>query len=252
MAASCAGTSPVNSDPEDHQEVVDKSRRERTIVISLDTIFNAGIPYAIIRSAPVVLPGRINGVGADIYSLAGRHLLYTTPVNLYGDHYVSYRFDDGRYVDTAYIGYHESMLEDARTIVRADLLARDSINQDQARAFVRIHPKPPYRERRWGEMVTRDRSQAITIREGEIWQTGVRIGRYDTTSFTVSGLSFNQVSIYYTDSAHCATITHETEPADTSAAVFTTRDTKMHHVAGESQTPLLQTVIWYLVRQSYL
>jgi hypothetical protein len=250
--ASCGGTSPVNSDPEDHAEVVDRSRRERTIVISLDTIFNEGVPYAIIRSAPFVLAGRMKGVGADIYSLSGRYLMFTVPVNLYGDHYVSYRFNDGRYVDTAYIAYHESMLEDARTIVRAGLLSHDSINQPQAESFVRQHPEPPYRARGWGERVTRDKGQGIILQGKEIWQTGVRIGRYDTTSFTVSGLSFAQISIYYADSVHCATLTHEVAPADTSAALFTTRDLKLYQVRKNPQRTLLQTVLWYLVDMDYL
>jgi hypothetical protein len=252
MVAACGGTSPVNSDPEDHAEVVDRSRREGTVVISLDTIFNIGVPYAVIRSAPSVLPGRINGVGAEIHTLSGANVMYTIPVALYGDHYVSYRFDDGRYVDTAWIGYHESMLEDARTIVRAGLLSRDSINQPQARAFVLQHPKPAYRERRRGEMVTRDRSPMVMIREREIWQSGVRIGRYDSTGFTLSGLSFSQFTINYIDSAQCATITYEIAPADTSSAVVTTRDGKPHVVRSEASTPLLRTVVWYLVRQSYL
>jgi hypothetical protein len=98
--------------------------------------------------------------------------MFTLPISLYGDHYVSYRFNDGRYIDT--------------------------------------------------------------------------------TSFSVSGLSFAQISIYYADSVHCATITHEVAPSDTGAAVFTTSDLKIHQVKRDGSPSLLQTVLRFLVDRNYL
>lgn len=252
LVAACGGPSPVNSDPEDHAEIVDQSRREGTVVISLDTIFNAGVPHAVIRSEPEVLPGRAKGVGSKVWLLSGRQAIHIAPVVLYGDHYICYRFNDGSYVDTAYIAYHESMLADTRTIVTSRLLTRDSIDGAKAYAFVQAHPKPPYREPRRGEIVVRDKNQPIVINKGEIWQTGVRIGRYDSTSFAVAGFTFAQLSIYHVDTVHCATVTHGLAPADSVASLYTVRDKKSRDVKRTQGTPLLQTVLRYLVDQSYL
>lgn len=251
MAGAC-GVSSVNHDPREHLAVVDHSRIKGVVVISLDTIFSSGVPYAVIRSSPVVLAGRERGTGAHVHDLTGARVVRILPVSLYGEHYVSYRFDDGRFIDTAYLPYHETLLHDAEMIVRGGLLSRDGINQVQAREFVEQYPKPHYREPERGDMVPRDRSRRITVRRGEIWQTGVKIGSYDSTGITVSGIPCAQINIRYIDSSPCATVTYSVKPADSSAGVVTTRDRRSHLVNMEPKVSLLETTLSFLVREGYL
>lgn len=252
LGSACGVTSPVNDDPDDHQEVVENSRRDGTVVISLDTIFDTGVPHAVIRSAPKVLPGRVKGVGSEIFLLSGVQAVRIIPEVLYGDHYLRYELEEGGFATTAYLGYQESILSDARTVVGARLLTRDSINRNQALAFALLHPKPAYRAPRRGEMVTRDRDQAITLGEGEVWQTGLLVGRYDTASFALGGARYMQVSLYYVDSVHCATITHGVKPGDSVAAVYTVRDRRSYSVDGAPPKALLKTVVEFLVAKLYL
>ena len=253
VLAGCDMASSVNTDPDAHSEVVDRSRRDGTIVISLDTVFSSGQPYAVMVSEPVTLPGRVRPVGSRILLLSGAPAIRIVPIVLYGDHYLAWQFDDGRFIDTAYTAYQESMLNDAQTLVRAQLLERDAIARPSAQAFVLANGKPPYREPRRSELVVRDKSQPISVTTSrQIWQTGVRIGHYDSTAFSIGGMWFHQISIYHIDSTHCATSTNAAHPADTSAAVFTTRDRKSRDVRRPEDTPLLQGVLWYLVNQSYL
>lgn len=252
LATACGGTNPVNSDPDDHAAVVEQSRRDGTVVISLDTIFASGRAYALIKAAPVTLPGRVRGTGSIVSLLTGMPAIHVVPIALYGDHYISYRFDDGRFIDTAYLPYNEGILADATTIVKNKLLTPDSIATSFAQGFVLTHPRPAYREPSRGELVVRDKSQPIITTRNEIWQTGVRIGRYDSTAFALAGFTFAQINVYLVDSTHCATITHGLSPADTVAAVVTVVDATSRDVRRGSGDSLLQAVLWFLVRGGYL
>lgn len=252
LLLACGETSPVNTDPERHAEVVDRSRREGTVVISLDTIFDAGTPYAVILEDPVVLPGRVWGAGSRVMLLSGEQAIHIIPIVLYGDHYVSYRFSHGSFADTAYLEYHESMLSDAQRVVNGRLLTPGGLDTVMVRAFVELHRKPPFREPRRGEQVVRDRNQAISRTKDEIWQTGVRIGRFDSTGFAIAGLTFAQITVYHIDSVHCATITHGIYPADTLASVHTASDKVTRNVTRGNGKNMFESVLWYLVNQSYL
>jgi hypothetical protein len=253
LLASC-GAGRLNTDMSSHAGLVAESRAEGSIVLSMDTIFKAGVPYGIVK----VKPANMFQDDLIVYSLNGNeviNIVQSSPKK--GDKtWQEYKFLDASANGSAFIEYAMSKMTVVDRIVESDLLNPNGLNSENASRFILRWPDPDNRPKapEANRMVSRDRTRNIedNFTEKKITQGGVVIGTYTTSRANVNGTDFTTATIYYMDGTICAVAKFKTF-ASNFTEVTTTKDNQTHTIDGSyaNRSNIQQAAAW-LVEKLYL
>ncbi len=231
-----------------HHARVYASKREGTVILSLDTIYNKGIPYAIL-----VKKKQLPYHDYILYSLKREQLAYIQSKvtgGSWGTEYYAFRFDrSGKVAEPEkYVTFH---LE--KEIVAYNLVEGNAINPFGELNFLKKYPPKfsgtdyvaPDPGTPTGDIyatVQRDRSQKILVAEGNIYQDYRLIGKYKPSE---AGLRF------YLPGGIMAAEALETEPGSGKWRLSSFKDKKEHtlQTAGDKS---LEEIIQFLAEKEYL
>ncbi|HEY3876342.1 MAG TPA: hypothetical protein VGM92_12775 [Candidatus Kapabacteria bacterium] len=259
ILASCGG-SYYNTEREDHKEWVDYSRTNKTTVVSLDTVFRYGMPYALVTKSSwtfgpfIVIIQALNGTD---------HVDITNP----GDRNATqYRIVMDTGIFTAVISGFPTFPFCVNPIVNADLFDTNGTRFNNVIAFCDANP-PPNREVNEirfkhdvktfsGQVIARSKNSAATFDEGGgIFQGGRQIGRFEKAEIPKEPESKTRCiryHVYYMDGTACADVSYGTQMSDGVETVVTANDGIENELQRESENGGIQNFIDYLIDQEYL
>jgi hypothetical protein len=133
MVAACGG-SYYNLDRADHKEWVDYSRDNKTIAISMDTVFRSGVPYALVTQRNWTFGDFI----VEIYALNGGDRVQITEPGHAG--FTQYLIQGAHSLDTACIIDFPTFPFCVNPLVTADLFGLAGLNLDNVKAFCVANP----------------------------------------------------------------------------------------------------------------
>jgi hypothetical protein len=116
-----------------HQKEVAKSKQKNSVVWSLDTIFNNGLPYCIMKKKNKSFFGGYEG---DFYALNGKNAFYAKTMTELG-----LLTREITILATGQKAYLDGDLE--KGIVEAELFTGDSLNETAVHKFVMLHAQKP-------------------------------------------------------------------------------------------------------------
>ncbi len=173
------GSSRINSDVNAHQAMKDRSRSERSVIVSMDTVFNAGEPYAVLS---------VGGVStfAETYTfstLTGEKAIEVMPDKggVDGTTKHRYTFFGTSSGMVAWDDFSMSTISVCETVVNENLMNATGLRSVDVGNFVRKHPRPaPFNP---GALkVKREMTGKITVKEdinkGTISQGEKQIGAF--------------------------------------------------------------------------
>lgn len=243
-----------NVNPRDHQKNINYSHDQGVTVISLDTIFRAGIPYAIFSPWAHGADDRT----AKIFALSGRDRIEISKIVHFDSSYLEYKFIGSAIAETKNMpeyGVSDVTLVDP--IVNADIFQPHGFNYEHLVTF--LHPAfqskaPAAQEERptWGKMVERDYSKPIITKDGKIYQAGILVGRYEyKESPGLNKIPEMEYQIYYLDEYMCADIVSVS--TDLSQQIMVTlKDKKSKIMKRDFSAHGLIVILEYLASEGYL
>jgi hypothetical protein len=239
----CSANAQVSEkDMKKHIEKVAKSKADGSVVRSLDTIFNAGIPYAILKDKKVMLNSNYT-----LFSLNGKELV-DMPYECVDDAasaskqtcYTAFLFLQSGKRGEMIIGIGTKI---ERVIVEFDLVKNNDINPAGENKFVMNHP-PKYSNKPQGttvvvinnngnadpyKTVERNRNASISIFGTEIKQDFKTIGSITKSNSPVNGKLIYTISFFLPDGTKVAEATGEGVNCK-EWKVVTMKDNQSHNV----------------------
>jgi hypothetical protein len=251
--ASCS-SGRFNDESGEHARMVSESRAERSTIVSMDTVFKAGMPYAVIKSTG----GMLTPVHT-FYTLNGREVIdvvQSASKKNTTKTFQEYKVLDPGVAGSAFIEFSMSTMTVVDYIVDNDLISSTGVNTNAANTFILkyrdpdIQPKAPEVNR----MVDRNRTAEVfdVMTEKKIKQGGKIIGSYKETGDMVGDERYATKTVYFTDGTVCATVTYKYfSPFD--AEIVTSKDNKSHNVSREGvNRDIFEVALKYLVDKLYL
>jgi hypothetical protein len=239
----CSANAQVSEkDMKKHVEKVAKSKAEGSVVRSLDTIFNAGVPYAILKDKKVMLNSNYT-----LFSLNGKELV-DMPYECIDDPasaskktcYTAFLFLQSGKRGEMIIGIGMKI---ERVIVEFDLVKDNDINPAGENKFVMNHP-PKYSNKSQsttvvvvnngtsGDYITveRNRSAAIYLYGTELQQDFKTIGTIEKSNSSDGGKVMYRISFFLPNGIKIAEATGEGVNCK-EWRVVTMKDNRSHTVA---------------------
>jgi hypothetical protein len=254
LLASCS-SGRFNDDMGKHAEMIATSRSENSVVVSMDTIYKSGNPYAIIKTT-----GSFINPTHTVYSLNGEELIdivQSAHKASGGDKtFHEWKFLHKDANGSAFTEYSMSTMTVVDNIVNSDLMNPTGLNTSAATRFMLRYPDPDNRPKapEANRMVDRDRSAEVidVMTEKKIKQGGRYIGSYKETGDYVGSERFATKTVYYMDGTVAATVTYKYfSPFD--AEIVTMKDNKTHQVTREGvNRDIFSVALDYLVKNLYL
>lgn len=173
------GSSNINTDTNAHQAMKDRSRAEKSVVVSLDTVFSSGEPYAVLE---------IGGVSTfaetyTFFTLTGEKAIEVMPDKggVDGTTKHRYTFFGTSSGMAAWDDFSMSTMTVCETVVNENLMNATGLRSVDVGNFVRKHPRPaPFNP---GALkAKREMTGKITVKEeinvGTITQGQTQIGKF--------------------------------------------------------------------------
>ncbi|MBS1562031.1 MAG: hypothetical protein JSS89_10525 [Bacteroidetes bacterium] len=203
------GSGRINKDVNAHQAAKNASRSERSIIVSMDTVFSSGEPYAVLK---------VGGVStfAETYtfsSLTGDKCIEVMPDKGGADGSTKhkYTFFGTSQGMNAWDDFSMSTISVVETVVNENLMNATGLRAVDVGNFVRKHPRPaPFNP---GLLkVKREMAGKITVQEsinsGTISQSDKEIGTFRASTESNDKVQFTN-SVYvvsFMNGTKCATI----------------------------------------------
>jgi hypothetical protein len=242
MLSFCSAHAQVSEkEMKKHLEKVAKSREEKTVVYSLDTIFNCGTPYAILKGKKRVL-----STDYTLFSLDGKELV-DMPYECIDDPnsasketcYTAFLFLQSGKRGEIILGIGTKV---EKVIVENDLVKNNDINPAGENKFL-MHYPPKYSNKQNTTVVVvnngtaetyktvdRNRNASIELYGTELKQDFKTIGTISKSNSSANGKMIYAVSYFLPDGTKIAEATSEGINAK-EWHVVTMKDNKEHSVA---------------------
>jgi hypothetical protein len=242
-----------------HQKEVAKSKQKNSVVWSLDTIFNKGLPYCIMKKKNKNFLGYYEG---DFYALNGKNVFYAKSMTDAG-----LLTREITMLTTGQKAYLDGDLE--KGIVEAELFAGDSLNETATNKFLMLHAEKPVskiaqvagsvglggsskevvdnNDESNSTQPVRNRQAPILILGDEVQQDFKKIG----TIKQVFGVASTNMLYEVFDAAGRKIADVEGKMHSTSWQVVTLKNNKMHTVSCE-EFKEKAAIMQYLTQLRYL
>lgn len=238
-----------------HLKAKSESLKNKSVIISNDTIFNTSIPYGILRKEKT---GSMS-IGFSILTIEGKEVLYiktslSEGVSKFRPMLKEYQA----------ASYTEAMgsLKIAETLVKYDLLSPSNLNIKQYQIFQEKYKvvrglknkkadnndiPTTYNTSTKAILAERDTKGELTILENSIVQSKITIGTYESKQTDIAIV----YSIYHLDNSLCATLTIQNTNKET--MVLITQQDKKKATFRQSKKGLhLKETLKFLIARSYL
>jgi hypothetical protein len=262
VLASC-GTPRFNMEPSEHRDWVELSRTSGTTVVSMDTLYRKGLPYALVLTA--------NWTFGDTYfhigSLSGNESV-DIRVSKVGETETTRYLFHGGVVDMVACAANSrySAMDVVDPVVDNDLFTPTGLSQSAVRAFCAKHrcvdappvsAQPPSAPRNTGtvSLVERDRTKGVTMGNGVLRQGGVIIGIYTESTAPVPGRPGDRImtwQVSYPDKSPCATVTFTTSGKTGIQTIITASDGREQSVRKTANEFGTREFVEYLIDNRYL
>lgn len=203
------GSSRINSDISNHEALIARSRTGSEVVVSMDTVYRAGNPYAVLKV------GGISGLAETytFYTLTGDKAIEVMPDKSGADGTSKHRYQFfGNSAGMAgYDDFSFSTISVVETVVNNDLMNATGLRSVDVGNFVRRYPKPaPFnaaklkaRREMTGEIKVKQ-----DINSGVITQGRDQIGTFDygTISTETQQLTHSYFAIKFNNGTKMATV----------------------------------------------
>jgi hypothetical protein len=202
----------INKDLGNHAALVAESRAENSTVVSMDTIFKAGVPYGILKATSLNMLQDEH----TFYALNGEEVINVVQSSPKAGNktWQEYKFLDREANGSAFLEYAMTTMTVVDKIVDADLLSPTGLNRNNATRFMLRWPDPDNRPKapEANRMVDRDRSRPVRdyFTERKIMQGNVVIGKYSTSRGSQNGVDITTATVYYMDGTVCAVVKYKT------------------------------------------
>lgn len=241
-----------------HLEKVAKSKEKGTVVLSLDTIFKSGVPYAILKDKKEFF--RV--VEYNLFSLNGTELAYIPfeCVDKTTDCYYTFVFLDSGKKGEIKPSFSFDIEE---VIVENNLVNDTTLNAKAVDIFVLKHPQKLGLEKRNNqsasnntdgiryEMVERDRDAMIQIFGERIEQGFKRIGTVKKTTWSADGKIGDLLSFYLPNGFKIAEAKQEDVTSD-KYRIVTLKDNKFHYIDIDNIAATKEEIAKLLIDKYYL
>lgn len=239
-----------------HHERVAESKEKGRVIVSLDTIFNSGTAYAILKEKKVNLQTEYT-----LSSLLGKELMY-----IQTEYVDDAKSASGKTYYKAFIFVGSSSRGEIvmggkveKIIVEYDLVKDNDINPDGEKKFLLKNP-PKYSNKPQQVIVvaspqyntvTRNRSMPIFVSGSEIKQDGKVIGTSTKTNSMNYGKNNTIISIFLPDGTKVAeAIAEGINPK--SFSTTTLKDNRTHSVNTATYGNEVKDIAKYLIDLQYL
>jgi hypothetical protein len=230
---------------ERHRTAIENSRKKGSIIVSLDTIYNEGLAYGILKpeKKSIYLFTVQTLKGEDVINIDGETspgtFIFTFPD----------LEDKSAYVENNFL------TPVSKIIVQRDLLTPTSLNEESAEKLIAIFNKQPrllQKKNATGVMIERNRSAAIFTEGGSVIQDEKIVGTYKAALENTSTTNSEQkvVYFYFPNGALCARVVMPAENGNT-AQLTTAKDNKEHAVKTNAAVTI-KDVATYLVEKLYM
>ncbi len=221
-----------------HAEKIQRSKEKKSVVVSLDTIFNSGVRYAVLKKK--------NG-DHSLFSITGKELLFITSEWVHGAN----GQEDVCYTLFTFMGsgqkaeYPCNALENqSKMIVDNDFVKDNDINAEAERKFLLKYPQKLSNASapqivalitsgtsgNSYQTVERNRNAGILVMGSEIKQDFKQIATYKKSSKAANGAIMETLSFYLPDGTLAAEATGEGVNAK-QWRVVTMKDNGVHNVS---------------------
>ncbi|OGU61227.1 MAG: hypothetical protein A2X64_06605 [Ignavibacteria bacterium GWF2_33_9] len=171
------GSSKINKDQASHNKFVEQSKLNNEVVVSLDTVFSKGNPYAVMKTEGFSFASLYT-----FYSINGEKAISVIPYN--GGENGATSHHEFEFYGTsmgmkAYVDFAFSGISVCETIIKNNLMTQNGLNPLDVATFVNNHPRPP-KFNPAKMKVVRDMKKEIKINQGygEIYQGNIKIGLF--------------------------------------------------------------------------
>lgn len=251
---------PTDKQIKRHREKVAQSKTEGTVIRSLDTIYNSGIPYAVLKSKDMF------NTGYNLFSLNGTELIeirWECTEDKEDCYYIFVFLQSGKRAEVGnFFGLRVEKL-----IVENNLVNDSAINAEGETKFLTKYPpelsnktKQPEVNTNTGgagtvanpyETVERNRLSTIQVFGSEIKQDFKVIGTYSKKSASGQGKILNVIAIYLPNGTKIAEATQE-DTNSKSYRIVTMKDNKTHSVTVKYFGQEVEDIAKYLSDNYYL
>jgi hypothetical protein len=261
-----AQTKPDEKELGKHRKMVEKSKEKKTVIYSLDTIFNAGVPYAVMKE----LANESSTYNDyDVFSLNGKHLINVKVEwrNVYENGYIYsrvyyvYDFLDSKQKGEISPKLTMKVYED---IVEAGLITNNAIDPAAESKFITAHPLTSKnvgvavgngKKSKDGfvvlatfpEPVARNRNAEIKIENKEIKQDGKLIGSYTM----INGAGRKVIAVFAPDGTKLAEAINEGATMH-DWKIFTMKDVRQYPPITSDLGKDVKDVVDFLISTNYL
>jgi hypothetical protein len=260
LLASCS-SGRFNTDASKHQSLVEESRNDKSIIVSLDTIYKSGVALGTLKTT-----GNMIQESHTIFTLKGDEVVdvVQSAPKRGNQTYHEYKILDREVGGSAFMPYSMSTMTVVENVLDNDLLTAEGLNKNAAGRFLLRFPDPDNRPKApdVNRMVDRNRSASFLDRtdERKITQDGRTIGFYDITGGDrdKDGDELQTKVIYYfnrldpKEKVICAQVTYKRFKPFV-ATVVTSKDNKTATVSREGiNRDVFDLSIDYLIKNLYL
>ncbi|MFZ5552887.1 MAG: hypothetical protein ACOZCO_07210 [Bacteroidota bacterium] len=239
-----------------HQERVAESKEKGKVIVSLDTIFNSGTPYAILKEKKVALQTEYT-----LSSLSGKELLYIQTENIDDPKSASGKTYYKAFIFAGSGSRGEIVMggKVEKVIVEYDLVKDSVINPDGEKKFLLKNP-PKYSNKPQQVIVvntsqyntvTRNRAMPIFVNGSEIKQDNKVIGTFTKTTDMNYGKSTTIIAVFLPDGTKVAEATAEGYNPKSFSTV-TLKDNRSHSVNTTTYGNEVKDIAKYLTDLQYL
>jgi hypothetical protein len=263
LTSSLYGQGYVDKAMKKHLEKVEKSRLKGKIIVSMDTIFNAGTPYAILKSKK-----RLLSKDYTLHSLSGNELaVITLECENYtlACHYAFIFLEScGRAEVSNALG---SKVEEI--VVENNLVMGEGINPKGEKKLLLLYPPKAgvsggiipsetilsgvlsNKPQNSGTTVRRRSTGSVSTKGDKIVQGGEEIGSYNTNTVNENGNIFNQIS-YYDINGSLVAEASQTNITSDIYTIITSKNNMKHTFKVKFRTNAEEEIAQYLVSNLYL
>lgn len=241
-----------------HLEKVAKSKEKGTVILSLDTIFKSGIPYAILKDKKQFF--RV--VEYNLFALNGTELAYIPLecVEKTSDCYYTFVFlDSGKKGEIK----PDFTFDIEKVIVENNLVNDTTLNAKAVDIFVLKHPQKLALQTQNNnnsanntdgiryEMIERDRDAMIQVFGERIEQGFKKIGTVKKSTWSADGKFGDLLSFYLPNGIKIAEAKQEDVTSD-KYRIVTLKDNRFHYIDIDNIAATIQEIAKLLVDKYYL
>ncbi|MEI6089545.1 MAG: hypothetical protein WCR42_03760 [bacterium] len=203
----CGGGGRINNDESKHAKFINDSKMNNSAVISLDTLYFKGEPYAIYNQKGFSIASFY-----EFYAITGEKAIEVLPYSSGEGSATSnheYRFFGTCTGMSAYVDFNFSAIKVCENVINNNLMSTTGLRPIDVGNFCKAHPRPA--KFNPGLLkVKREMTKEIKISQGsgEIFQGNVLIGKFTQGSAKSADLKKSNAvyKVNFTNNQLCATI----------------------------------------------